>query len=169
MSDDVKICPECGAEFFAHATNCNKCEVALILPGQEPPKKIIPQGEGEFVAIMTGPCDRLRELSTELDFIGIENKVLNTGGASCAANEGYGLFVPASLANISLQAIEDFKIRIYPELRQAEERFLNGQCPACGADISSNPVECPDCGLNLSGGGGGGGCSDDSCGSCGGH
>lgn len=167
MSDDVKICPECGAEFFAHAEACNKCEVALILPGQEPPERKLPQAEGGLIAIMTGPSDRLREFSTELEFIGIENKVLNTNGASCATKDGYSLFVPASLANISLQAIEDFKIRIYPELRQAEERFLSGQCPACGADVSSNPAECPDCGLNLSSGG----CSDDSCnsGNCGGH
>jgi len=168
MADDVKICPECGAEFFAHATTCNKCEVTLIPPGQKPQKRTLPQaqGDGGLVAIMNGPIDRLRELSTELDFIGIENKVLNSGGA--CSTDSYSLFVPASLANVALGAIEDFKIRIYPELRQAEERFLNGQCPACGADVSSNPAECPDCGLNLSGSGGGE-CSDDSCGSCGGH
>lgn len=168
MADDVKICPECGAEFFAHATTCNKCDVALILPGQEPPKRRFSQsdGDGELIAIMTGPSDRLREFSTELEFIGIENKVLNTGDASCSTDKNYSLFVPASLAASSLQAIEDFKIRIYPELRQADERFLNGQCPACGADVKDNPDECPDCGLNLRGTGGGE-CSDDGCGSCG--
>ena len=207
MTDAIKICPECKAEFFAHVSTCNQCDVALISPpgvkpsGEEPPEMALlagalPQAEGKgqgcsprqgcspLVSIMSGPCDRLKEFSTELEFIGIENKVLNTGVAgagafqagafqagafqagACSAGEGYGLFVPESLAGVALKAIEDFQKRIYPELRQAEDALLNGLCPACGADIKNSPGECPDCGLNLSGAGGDG-CDDDGCGSCG--
>ena len=195
MTDAIKICPECKAEFFAHVSTCNQCDVALISPVEEPlekapPAGALPQAEGKgqgcnprqgcnpLVSIMSGPCDRLKEFSTELEFIGIENKVLNTGArgatpvagafqaGACSAGEGYGLFVPESLAGVSLKAIEDFQKRIYPELRQAEDALLNGLCPACGADIKNSPGECPDCGLNLSGAGGDG-CDDDGCGSCG--
>jgi hypothetical protein len=30
MYEDVKICPECGAEYFAHVEECNGCGVRLL-------------------------------------------------------------------------------------------------------------------------------------------
>ncbi len=161
MSEDTRVCPECGAEYFAHIVSCATCEVQLVRHGE---KKELPKPEGELVCVDEGTYERATELARELKKTGIECEVLNMSkGKSCSSSGGFGLFVPLSIARHTVGKIEELMRRLHPELAEADSRQEAGLCPACGAP-AKGAAECPDCGLNLSGGGHGG-CGDE-CGPC---
>ncbi|MBI5587184.1 MAG: hypothetical protein HY889_02320 [Deltaproteobacteria bacterium] len=162
MSEETKICPECGAEFFPHVVNCSSCEVALIRPGE---KKELPRAEGALVCIDEGTYERATELAMELKRAGVECEVLNISkGKSCSSGAVFGLFVHQSVARQVVGMIDGIMKKFYPELLEADARLEAGLCPACGAAANGAP-ECPDCGLNLGGGHGANGCGGD-CGPC---
>lgn len=162
MSEEVKICPECGAEYFAHVSECRACEVPLISPGDNISKRPAVSPGGELVCIEEGDYDRVTELARGLNRSGVECKVLNIargGGSSCSGG-GFGIFVQQSIAREAVKTVEDLWQKLHPELRQTEERLDAGLCPACGSGLNGSMNECPDCGLYLGGGG-------DNCGGCG--
>jgi hypothetical protein len=150
MDEQVKICPECKAEYYAHITKCRSCDVALVSPETAHADKM-PAPQGELVCIEQGAYERILEFATLLESSGIGAKALNIRpGNSCSSEGGFGLFVQQSLAPASVKIIEDFCERVYPGMREAQERLAAGLCPACGADIKNAVSECPDCGLSLS-------------------
>lgn len=162
MSEDTRICPECGAEYFAHIMNCSTCEVPLIRPGE---KKEMPKAEGDLVCIDEGTYERVGELARELKKTGVECEVLNMSkGKSCSSSGGFGLFVPRSIARQTVSMIEELMLKLHPELVEVDARLEAGLCPACGSPANGEP-ECPDCGLNLGGGHGADGCGG-GCGPC---
>ncbi len=151
MDDNVKFCPECEAEFFAHIAECNKCEVPLITP-EEFKKGPVKKAEGELVMIMQGAVDRMKEIAYGLKAKDIKSKVLNVGGVgkSCGGGD-YGVFVHKSVANDALHAADKIYHKLHPEIEELNECYRRGECPACGADVSNAPGVCNDCGLNLGG------------------
>ncbi|MBI5344250.1 MAG: hypothetical protein HZB83_02770, partial [Deltaproteobacteria bacterium] len=126
----------------------------------------VPRAEGQFVCIMEGDQQRVKEIAACIQSAGIDCKVLNAGRGSSCSSGVFGIFVQQSLAREAAMTVDKVKGKLYPGLFEAEERLSAGLCPACGADISNSPSsdECPDCGLNLSGRGPGG-CGD-GCGPC---
>jgi ribosomal protein L40E len=163
MDEDVLICPECGAEYYAHVKTCKGCGVALVRPGRAGEA---PSASGSLVCIEAGGYDRVSDMARSLKGAGFECGVLKTGGkSSCATGGEYGLFVDSAVASKAAMAIEDLWLKLHPEMKQTESRLLDGLCPACGARLQGAPSECPDCGLNLGGGGGGHG-HGDGCGGC---
>jgi len=170
MDDPVKVCPRCGAEYFAHVASCNACGVALVSPG-DLPKTLLPadDDEEELVCVEEGNLDMLADSLAAIRKAGVPGSILKAGKAgSCSGGSGYGLFVGRSLAGFAVKIIAENTERLYPGMRESEERMEAGLCPACGADVSNGPAECPDCGLNLSGGNDGCG-QDPSCGGGCGH
>lgn len=163
MEERFKICPECGAEYFPHISECGGCAVKLIYPEEKDAwKKDLPKGEGTLVCIEEGTIERVTEFARALRAEGISSEVLKAvAGKSCSTGGDYGLFVEQNVARHAAQAIDEYIDRLYPELRQAEERMESGLCPACGSPVKQTDQECPDCGLYLGGGYGGGA---DSCG-----
>lgn len=169
MDHDVKICPECGAEYYAHVDMCRGCDVALVFPGQAPQKRAADAGDSPLVCIEESSPERLGELIGALMAVGIEGKVLKMTAKGGCGGGGTGLFVPEALAKEAVTAIDEYWLNKHPELKEMEDMLNSGQCPACGADIkvttSGFVQECPDCGLNLGGPAGGdcdtgsGGCS----------
>ncbi len=166
MDDPVKVCPRCGAEYFAHVASCNACGVALVFPEDLPKAPLPVDDEEELVCVEEGNLDMLADSLAAIRKAGLEGSILKAGKAgSCSGGPGYGLFVGRSIAGFAVKIIEENTERLYPGMKEAEERMGAGLCPACGADVSNGQAECPDCGLNLSGGGDG--CGQDP--SCGGH
>lgn len=163
MDDDVKICPECGAEYFAHVEMCGGCDVALVRPGEQV-ERVRPD-DGQLVSILQGPQDRIQEYSRVIAAQGMECHVLNPGGSGCSP--AYGLFVNQHDAEDAVRAIEQYTLDMHPELLETDAKLRSGLCPACGASLSNwtTSGECPDCGLNLEPGGGdcGTGCGPGSC------
>ncbi|MBI5827688.1 MAG: hypothetical protein HZB22_08180 [Deltaproteobacteria bacterium] len=164
MDEDVKICPQCGAEYFPHIMVCAACEVPLIRPA-EAPKMDLPDPAGSLVCVEEGDIHRVTELVRGLGSAGIEYEIMKIdGGGACSKSADYGIFVDSALAGPAVRVIDEFLRKVYPELKDAQDRRDEGVCPACGADVrGSTSGECPDCGLNLGGGGPGG----DTCGGCG--
>ncbi|MBI1912236.1 MAG: hypothetical protein HYS21_09565 [Deltaproteobacteria bacterium] len=169
MSDEFKICPECGAEYFPHAIECRTCEIALVFASElEKKKQAQPQAAGSLVCIEEGTLERVSDLANALGSIGFEASVYKMGqGSSCGG--GFGLFVDQAIARSAVKELETIWQRLYPELKESEKRLEAGLCPACGSNVKESDTECPDCGLNLfadpggfdscGGGGCGSGCS----------
>jgi predicted amidophosphoribosyltransferase len=151
MDDNVKLCPECEAEFFAHIAECNRCEVPLVSP-EELRKGPLKKAEGELVVIMQGSLERMKEIAYGLKGKDIQSKILNAGegGASCGGGN-YGLFVDQSIGREAVEAAGEIYSKLYPEIEELEESYRKGECPACGANVKNAPGVCSDCGLNLGG------------------
>ncbi len=149
MDDNVKLCPECEAEFFAHITECNRCEVPLVSP-EELRKGPVRKAEGELTMIMQGAMERMKEIAYGLKAREIKSKILNAGGTekSCSGGD-YGLFVHRSIAREAVEAAVKIHNKLNPEIAELEESYRKGECPACGADVRNAPGVCNDCGLNL--------------------
>ncbi len=164
MDEGIKVCPGCDAEFFAHVEECNKCGIPLVFPGQEAEArqaaKNAETNEGSLVLMDSGERDRVKWLAGELKKAGFIANVFNMSeGASCS--DVFGLFVEEVHAPGVSKKLEELLHKTHPELKEMEERISSGKCPACGADTSHAVSHCPDCGLNIGGGGGG---YDPSCG-----
>lgn len=156
MDAQVKLCPECGAEYYAHITECGNCEVALVFPeeiekGTAPTPKA--KAEGDLVPIMQGELQKMKEIAYGLKAMKIECQILNAGGvgSSCSSGGGYAIFVHQTIARDAAKAADEVYRNLHPELDELDERYRQGQCPACGADARNAPGICPDCGLNLGG------------------
>ena len=165
--EDVKVCPECGAEYFAHVASCRACEVELVCPGEKAhPEKKPRQEEDPLVCIEEGALDKAKGVHADLKSLGFDSKVLNVGGGVSCSSAVYGVFVNQSAAGPALKRLEELLHKRHPELKVMEEKISDGRCPACGSPLYYAVYECPECGLNLGGGGhmGGGGCGD--CGPC---
>ena len=155
--EDVKICPECNAEFFAHIALCNGCGVELVRPGEELPQSVksiptISGSERDLVCVDQGDTVRLGELSRMLDGLEIPSEIVKPEGAGQGCGSGtLMLIVSAPLAEAAKQAIDEYWLKVHPELKDAHEREASDQCPACGAQVSATEAACSDCGLNLGG------------------
>jgi hypothetical protein len=159
MSTDVKICPECDAEFFAHISECNGCHVALVSPCAPdlPEATTIPEPEDfeltednlRIISIEQGDIAKIDELHRALKARNIPSQVI-VAKQSC--NGGFILQVPEYNVKNAFAAIDDYWQKVHPELKEAATREDSGQCPACGFELNSSPESCPDCGLSLGGG-----------------
>ncbi len=175
MTTDIKICPECGAEFYSHISECNGCDVPLIHPDATPVTTGVPQVPDSdealrLVTIEQGDLAKISELHNVLTVRGLPSEVINATAAAGSCNGGFLLQVPEYIKKTAVTAINDHWHELHPELGDAVEREESGQCPACGFTLDSTPENCPDCGLNLGSPAdddkGDDGCSDPS-GSCG--
>ena len=170
MSDNIKICPECSAEYFAHAETCSSCEVALVLPGQAPAAAHahdhdhedsgIEWPEGPIEVLMEAPLEILKDMGNALNenrmpyeiyekphIEGVED---DKNAKSCQAGQSeYAIAVPKANMAESIKITEEHWYKLHPEQIESDKRAKQGQCPACAADLRGNTKECPDCGLNL--------------------
>ena len=168
MSDNIKICPECDAEYFAHAETCSSCEVALVLPGELPTHAAhahdheesgIDWPEGPSDVLMEAPLDILKEMGKVLNENHLPYEIFEKpaqeaeeNDKSCqAGKEEYAIVVPVANMKESIKITEEHWYKLHPEQIESDKRTSQNQCPACAADLIGSPKECPDCGLNLSG------------------
>ena len=178
MHENVKICPECNAEFFPHIVECNSCDVELVTPeeaaeGSEtinamtvPPPAITGEDAtlntltGELVCLETGSPKKLSELQGVLRERGIETElvkegapaggegIVGGGGGGSSCNSQCMLLVGTQYRETAAEIIKGYWLKLHPELRNGEENADKGLCPCCGFKTGS-AEECPDCGLYL--------------------
>ncbi|MFQ5354756.1 MAG: hypothetical protein ACE5DR_07395 [Thermodesulfobacteriota bacterium] len=151
MDENVKICPGCNSEFFAHIERCSRCDLPLLHPGEERREATEVQGEeGSLVLLESGTPDDMRWLSGRLKKAGFSPQVLNlSGGGGCCSSDGYGLFVEEPFAIEAMRKVEEIRLSAHPELVEMEGQISSGKCPACGADIGFALKTCPGCGLSI--------------------
>lgn len=164
QTEETKVCPDCGAEYFAHVRECGRCMVDLIpsseARGGAPAKKKHPS-DG-LVCVEDGTYERANELAGQLREKGFDATVLRAPAASCGG--GFGVFVDQGIARDAALYRDALLKKANSGLEEAEAKLRMGICPACGAALMGSSEECPDCGLFV-------GSTDENCegdGSCGG-
>lgn len=164
QNEDTKMCPDCGAEYFAYVKECSRCMVELVasseITGGAPRKKHPSEG---LVCIEDGSYERANELAWQLREKGFDATVLRAPYASCGG--GFGVFVEQDIARDAARYRDELIKQATAGLDEAEAKLKAGLCPACGAALMGSSEECPDCGLFV---GAKEDCEGDgSCGGCG--
>ncbi|MFQ5427698.1 MAG: hypothetical protein ACE5EZ_01825 [Thermodesulfobacteriota bacterium] len=151
MDENVKICPGCSSEFFAHIERCSRCDLPLVHPGEERPGMTgAGGGEGSLVLLESGPPDGMKWLSGRLKKAGFSPQVLNLAGdGGCCSSDGFGVFVEEPFAIEAMRKVEDIRLNANPELEEMADQISAGNCPACGANTSFSLTNCPSCGLAI--------------------
>ncbi len=164
MHEDVKICPNCDAEYFAHIETCKECNVTLVRPDETleitaQPYSGTTAGADDCASetgahkeglayVETGPLGRVTEFSKILEKSGIKSEIIALSqGSSCSSD--FALLVEEQYEDGAKSILKEYWLTMHPEIRDSEEKERQGLCPACGADVKHNPMECHDCGLTL--------------------
>lgn len=161
-SEDVdynyQICPACDEEFTLSVVECAHCGVALVSPGDRPPED--PSEEfpdtDELDCVRVGPLPWTRALSEQLSAAGIahrvqpDNRTEEEGGVDRSRFGGedlYGTWVEPE----DLDAAQAIDAAIFAPLEadMSQEAQEGETCPACGASLATDSMECPECGLSF--------------------
>ncbi|MCF6158082.1 MAG: hypothetical protein E3K32_05820 [wastewater metagenome] len=154
-TEKIKLCPECGSEYYAYILTCADCSVPLVMPEEiekeknKKPDIAMPLNE-EWVTIREEGIEGVRELSDLLTRNDIFCKIVLAPGCStgkCGCR--YLLLALKENAQIAHDCIEEFHTQKYPEIKASQEWESQGRCPACGFSVNPDMKECPDCGLLL--------------------
>ncbi|MEW6599366.1 MAG: hypothetical protein AB1499_00195 [Nitrospirota bacterium] len=151
---NIKICPDCGTEYFAHIQNCADCGTALLLP--EDNKNIQAKRQrcreeilDSPVIIREGDLEWLNELYNALIDASIPCVINVDRCKKGCSSHPYQLLVSESDASRANDIIEEHYMNVHPEARESENMRKEGRCPACGSPVNEETVECPNCGLRL--------------------
>ena len=149
----IKICPDCNAEFFHHVQNCTDCGTALVLP-EENQKIQDERGKckekllDNAVPVKEGDLDWIDELYNMLLDASVPCVMKANIGCGCSGHP-YALLVSKEDAERANDLIEEHYAKVHPEIEASNELANQGKCPACGSDVSPDDPECRDCGLTL--------------------
>ena len=151
----IKICPDCTTEYFAHVECCADCGAVLLHPEenstvQEERKKCRDKALENPVAVSEGDLKWMDELFNVLIDSGIPCLLNSDAGCNkgCCGDK-YRLQVSAKDAERANERIQEYYAEIHPEIQTSKEMMSQGKCPACGSPVRPDTVECPDCGLTL--------------------
>ena len=152
---EIKLCPNCGTEYFSHIEYCADCDAVLLTPeenkiAREEKKRQVDKDSWTPVILRKGSLTWMDELYRVLTNTGIPCVVNAEEGCSkggCGAT--YCLLVSSQNAEVANDRIEEYCMEIHPEIKDSKELISQGKCPACGCSVDSNAVDCPDCGLTL--------------------
>jgi ribosomal protein L40E len=149
----IKICPDCNAEFFHHVQNCTDCGAALLLPEenrklQEERDQCKDKMIKNAVAVKEGDLDWIDELYNMLLDASVPCVIKANIGCGCSG-QPYALLVSTEDAERANELIEEHYAHVHPEIEASNDLVNNGKCPACGSPVGPNEPECRDCGLTL--------------------
>jgi len=151
----IKICPDCAAEYFAHIENCADCGAVLLLPEENQKMQLERQSckEKSFenaVVVREGSLKWMDELYNVLINSGIPSTVNSDAGCKKGCcGDTCRLVVSAQDAEKANERIEAYYAEIHPEIQASREMMGQGKCPACSSPVEDDALECPDCGLIL--------------------
>ena len=152
---NVKLCPECGSEYFAHVIDCAECKVTLVTSVEiERERAEEERFAGEVgkdaVAVIEGRVPLLKELRKALLGKGITSFInLSPGCKPGGCNSTSLLFVARKSAEAAVSCIKKHQGEELSESMDCEEEMDDENCPACGFEAGAKTKECPDCGLAL--------------------
>ena len=155
-----RYCPECRSEYTLVAARCIDCGVELVdadaLPAEEELEAFPPASELECVRV--APIAWIRALSGALQRGGVAHRIdpavvedAPEGQRADAFGDVqlFGLYVRSEHAPPARELDASIAAQLLPEEAPALAEDEAETCPACGAALASEEVECPDCGLHL--------------------
>lgn len=153
--EEIKPCPECGSEYYAHVSECDDCGIPLKMSEEIEKKRnnkpdVTAHLHDEWVTIVEEGKEGTSELADLLSRNGISSKIALAPGCStekCGCR--YLLLTTKSDERAAHDYIGEFHTQKYPEIKTSQEWESQERCPACGYCVSPGTKECPDCGLFL--------------------
>lgn len=160
MASEVRyrVCPSCRDEFVPTMERCPDCGVPLVHEeelGPEEEAAEMPPVEA-LACVRVAPVPWIRALSEGLQERGVAHRVQGARIEDAPEGKSAAVFGNVSLFGLwvheeDLAAAEELDGTLAarlvpeeaPELGEGEEET----CPACGAALEADTVECPDCGL----------------------
>lgn len=158
MAYEYRVCPSCEEEFTLTVAQCPECGADLIFPGEatdEPEAEAFPETDA-LECVRVGPLPWTRALSERLSAAGIAHRVepdtrsVEEGGVDPARFGGesvYGTWVRPEEWDAA--SAMDAEIFAPLEVEETPESTGEENCPACGAGLGTDAMECPDCGLSF--------------------
>ena len=151
---NIKICPDCGTEYFSHIQNCADCGAVLLLPEenrklQEDRKQCKEEVLDHPVVLRDGSLEWLNELYNVLIDASIPCVITIDRCKKGCSSHPHQLLVSESDAQKANERVEAYFMTLHPEVQASRDMRDGGRCPACGSPVHSDTTECPDCGLRL--------------------
>jgi len=152
---NIRICPDCGTEYFDHVDRCADCGTALLTSEgmralQEERKQCMEKIVENAVAVREGDLSWIDQLYHVLIDAGIPCTVTADAGCKkgCCGNP-YKLLVSSGDEEAAAARIEEYFRKIHPEFESSDTMLDRGKCPACASPVDAGAIECPECGLTL--------------------
>jgi hypothetical protein len=156
-----KVCPACRAEFRQQATRCADCGADLVpidaLPSEPAAApELAPAAALECVRV--APQDWILALSRVLQQEGLGHRIEPARAEDAPAGQRpdvfgpvqlFGLYLPAEHAAVARELDAGIAARLLPEEAPALVQGEQDACPACGAALPADALECPDCELSF--------------------
>jgi len=151
MPDNVKICPECGAEYDPRGDVCADCGIVLVFKTHAiDPRDELPESD-DLVCIRTDLMNSIDAMRKLLGRKGVATRVeLHEKSPVGVHRNTYGLLVRPDDVERAKEIYRADWLGGAPEQARTfeyAEQELSGVCPACDTRIPEGRVECPECGL----------------------
>jgi hypothetical protein len=156
-----RYCPVCRSEYTRGASRCLDCDVDLVDAGALPAEAEQPQAfppASELECVRVAPIDWIRALSGALQRGGVAHRVEPATAEDApegqrpdvfGAAQLFGLYVESAHAPPAREIDGSIAAQLLPEEAPALAEGEQEACPACGAALRSDAIECPDCGLSF--------------------
>jgi hypothetical protein len=151
-----KICPRCGEEYVHTMERCVDCDVPLgtDAPAEEQRRDLPPADE--LVLVRNAEVPWIEGLAHALAEAGIASRVeLLRREDSTVQSRGMGairclLYVRPEDAPAAARVDAEFARTQVPDLPDSDASWSESEaCPGCGASLSADASECPECGLTF--------------------
>jgi hypothetical protein len=152
MEMDVRICPQCDAEYRPEIATCAHCEVPTVSRWEidkavvgKAVRQLMPSAE--LVGLRTAELTWIRDLAQLLAEDDVASRIEEAGGGCGGGSCQYTLLVrPEDVEQAQRVDVEYLRGQV-PDMPAGAGPVAADRCPACGAAVPARAVECPDCGL----------------------
>jgi hypothetical protein len=156
-----KVCPECRVEYRLDAEVCADCRVPLVhaeaAPALEALDDFPPAAQLECVRV--APVAWMEALAQGLQERGVTLRVERARAEDAPEGQRadvfgdiaqlFGLYVRSEDLELARELDASIAAQLVPEEAEALAEGEVDACPACGAALSAEMLECGDCGLSL--------------------
>jgi hypothetical protein len=156
-----KVCPACGAEYRQQATHCADCGADLVSADALAPEPVgapeLPPA-ADLECVRVAPQDWILALSRALRQEGLGHRIEPARAEDAPAGQRpdvfgsvqlFGLYLPAGQAAAARELDAGIAARLLPEEAPALVPGEQDACPACGAALPADALQCPDCELSF--------------------
>ena len=156
-----KVCPECRVEYRPDVELCADCRVPLAHAEALPPAEELEDfpPAAQLACVRVAPLAWMEALASGLQERGVTLRVERARAEDAPEGQRadvfgdiaqlFGLYVRSEDLELARELDASIAAQLVPEESEALEEGEVEDCPACGAALSTDALECGDCGLSL--------------------